>query len=188
MRVDILGPVQATAGDESVALPRRIERALLVVLALHEGRVVGPEALAEAVWAGEPPATAIPTLRSHMSRLRQRIGPDIARPESGGYRLVLPDGGTDIGMLKGLLSDGAAARKRGDLGAARQFLAGAEQLWRGPPLVDLADGPVKTAQVERLRGLWWKAREGRLRLAAAGAALDGRVLAEPVPLEAIAPA
>jgi phosphoribosylglycinamide formyltransferase-1 len=30
--------------------------------------------------------------------------------------------------------------------------------------------------------------EGRLRLAAAGAELDGRVLAEPVPLEAIEPA
>ena len=90
-----------------------------------------------------------------MSRLRHRLGPDIARPESGGYRMVLPDGGTDIGALKGLLTDGAAARKDGDLGAARQLLADAEQLWRGPPLVDLADGPAKTAQIQRLQGMWW---------------------------------
>jgi len=162
MRVDILGPVQVTAGDGVVTVPRRVERALLAVLALHAGQVVRPETLTEAVWAGDPPVTAIPTLRSHMSRLRQRLGPDIARPESGGYRMVLPDGGTDIRALKGLLADGAAARKRGDLGAARELLASAEQLWRGPPLIDLADGPARTAQVERLRGMWWKAREGRL--------------------------
>ncbi len=44
MRIDILGPVQVRDGDEVVAVPRRVERALLAVLALHPGQVVGLQA------------------------------------------------------------------------------------------------------------------------------------------------
>ena len=157
-----LGPVQVRVGDGVVEVPRRVERALLAVLALHAGHVVDLGTLVEGLWAEEPPATATRSLRSHMSRLRQRLGADIARPEPGGYRMALDDVSTDAGALQDLVSSGATARSEGTLIVAREAFAAAEQLWRGRPLEDLADGPAKTAQVQRLEGLRCKAREGRL--------------------------
>ena len=63
------------------SLPRRVEWALLAVLALHPGQVVRLQPLAEALWAEDSPPTATRSLSSHMSRLRRRLGPDVARRE-----------------------------------------------------------------------------------------------------------
>jgi predicted ATPase len=164
MRVEVLGPVQVRTGDEVVAIPRRTERALLAVLALRAGNVIGVETLTEALWGEDPPPTATRSLRSHLSRLRAHLGSDIARPESGGYLLDLPEESTDVGALRILVQDAGTARANGDLGAARGLLAEAEALWRGQPLTDLAEGPARTTELEWLRALWRQAQEGRLSL------------------------
>lgn len=162
MRVEVLGPVRVNRDDGYVEVPRRTERALLAALALRAGHVVPMEVLVEALWASDPPATARRSAGSHLSRLRQRLGPDVAQPEAGGYRMALPGGCTDVGALNAAVVAGAAARQQGDPATARRCFAEGESLWRGPPLTDLADSPVRTAEIERLQSLRWRAREGRL--------------------------
>ncbi|GAA4221127.1 hypothetical protein FHR32_005366 [Streptosporangium album] len=56
MRVGILGPLEVTAGGESVEIGGARLRVLLVRLAVGVGRVVTVEELADALWPQERPA------------------------------------------------------------------------------------------------------------------------------------
>jgi len=145
MRVDVLGPVRVVSGPKIIETPSRAERALLAALALHVGETVPLSQLSIALWGEDPPSSATKSLRSHLSRLRTRLGSDVARPDPGGYRMTLPREDTDLGLMESLLASGTAARDRGDVARARGWFADAEALWRGDPLVDLADSPSKTA-------------------------------------------
>ena len=163
MRVDVLGPVRVVSGPKIIETPSRAERALLAALALHVGETVPLSQLSIALWGEDPPSSATKSLRSHLSRLRTRLGSDVARPDPGGYRMTLPREDTDLGLMESLLASGTAARDRGDVARARGWFADAEALWRGDPLVDLADSPSKTAHLEHLTTLRCDAQEGRIR-------------------------
>ena len=163
MRVEVLGPVRVLVAGREVEVPTGKERALLAALALRPRRVVTVGTLVAALWADRPPTTAQRTLQSHASRLRGRLGAALIAADRSGLRLTLDRGDTDVGVLERLVIEGSAAAQRGDHPAARELFGQAEDLWRGEPLTDWADGPSRRAQVERLRAMFLSAREGRLR-------------------------
>ena len=67
--VRLLGPVDVVVDG----VPRRIAglrpKAVLAVLGLAAGGVVDSDRLIDVVWDGRPPATALNTLRRHVSYL-----------------------------------------------------------------------------------------------------------------------
>src|SRR5689334_3802787 len=74
MLFGLLGSVLVHDGEAPIALGRRRQQVvLLAALALRAGTWVDPDALAELVWDGTPPAGAATTLRTHVHRLRRDV-------------------------------------------------------------------------------------------------------------------
>ena len=115
MGVDVLGPLLLTVGGAAVPVPGSRRRALLVVLALAGGRVVGTDRLVDTLWPDEPPDNAVQALYSHVSRLRGHLGPVADRLErsAGG-----PDASPEL-VGHAWAARGAVAHFRGDFRAAR---------------------------------------------------------------------
>jgi DNA-binding SARP family transcriptional activator len=94
MRFSLLGPLRVERADQDVLLGAPKLRALLALLLLRRGETVSVEALAEELWAGEPPATGTKAVRVYVGQLRKALGADVIVTESGGY--AIPRDGHDI--------------------------------------------------------------------------------------------
>ncbi|MFI0717932.1 AfsR/SARP family transcriptional regulator [Streptomyces sp. NPDC021224] len=158
----ILGTTQALGADGAeLALggPRR--RALLAVLLLDAGRLVGTERLTDALYGEEPPAGAANALQSQVSRLRQVL-PVPVEGHPAGYRLAIDPGQVDAHRFQQLAAQGRDALLAGQPSLAAEVLREALALWRGPALADVGDAPFAAAQVVRLEELRGGAVEDRV--------------------------
>jgi WD40 repeat protein/DNA-binding SARP family transcriptional activator len=158
MNISVLGPVEVSAGGRPVAIGAGKPRALLALLALHEGSTVPTERLVEGLWGEDPPATAVKMVQACVSQLRQALaaagdGAQIVT-RGRGYELRLGDGGLDARRFERLIAECRP----------REALA----LWRGAPLADVADEPFAAAEIRRLE---------ELRLTAIEQAIDGDLVA-----------
>jgi DNA-binding SARP family transcriptional activator/tetratricopeptide (TPR) repeat protein len=164
----ILGPLEVRDRGASVQLRGRKQRALLAVLVLHAGELVSSDALIDALWAESLPRTARAALQNHVLRLRRALGPGLVESRAGGYVLqVLPDQ-IDLGRFERLTAE--ARVTEGDERAEK--LREALELWRGPPLADLAFEPFAAHEAPRLEELRTTALEDLIdaRLAIGGGA------------------
>src|SRR5919199_6239781 len=94
LRFRLLGPLEVVDEDgRRVDVGGRQPRTLLAVLLVAEGRRVTVDALIDAIWGEDPPASATGTVQSYVSRLRHRFGADqLLTWDEAGYRLdVAPD-------------------------------------------------------------------------------------------------
>jgi DNA-binding SARP family transcriptional activator len=158
MEISVLGPVEVSAGGRPVAIGAGKPRALLAMLALHEGSTLSTDRLVEGLWGEQPPATAAKMVQLCVSQLRRALpnGTDGAQivTRGRGYELRLGGGGLDARRFERLIAEGRP----------REALA----LWRGAPLADVADEPFAAAEIRRLE---------ELRLTAIELAIDGDLAA-----------
>jgi predicted ATPase len=153
VQVGILGPlvVQDDAGRPIDLSGARL-RALLARLALDAGRPVSAAALIDAVWSDAPPADAPNALQALVSRLRRALGDAALVGQSpAGYRLAIDAEDVDATRFERLAEDGARALRAGDPAGAVAHLDEALDLWRGPPLADLADAHGAAARFDQRR-------------------------------------
>jgi len=156
-RVSVLGPIALyDASGVGVDLVGQRKRALLAMLAMRRGRPVPTEVLTEAVWGGDPPATAATALRVHVGELRKALaaaGHDLAGSlvnDDRGYALDLPDAAFDTGLFESLA---ARARQTTDLAEAFARSAAALGLWRATPFPELANTHLASGVVGHLEQL-----------------------------------
>ncbi|MEU7872385.1 BTAD domain-containing putative transcriptional regulator [Dactylosporangium sp. NPDC049140] len=129
MLVRLLGPVDVTVGGQVHALAGLRRKAVLAVLGLHRGAVVGVERIAALAWEDGDAEVAPNTVQRHVSGLREVLQDRHAiesRPP--GYVLHAP---TDLALVEEHVRAGRAA------GAARTaagHFRAALELWRGPSL------------------------------------------------------
>ena len=149
MQVRLLGPVDVLADNGGSRPVRGLRRtAVLATLALHPGEVVSVGQLVDVVWAGAAPPSALKTLQSHVSHLRQDLGDAAAiGTQPPGYVLDLGGDGTDVQQAERLLRQ---ARPPTDASRRVAILQAALGLWRGPALADLAELPWLAEQATRL--------------------------------------
>ena len=162
MQVDVLGPVRVRPACSASEPLMGKERALLSLLALNVARTVPRIDCEIALWGDDPPRTAAESLRSHVSRLRRCLGSDSVATSADGYRLALPPDAVDAARLHSALVCDSQATVDVDPVTRRRRLADAENLWRGEPLLDLADTARRREQVEWLREEWEQVREARI--------------------------
>ena len=154
----VLGPLEMTVGGTAVPLGSRKQRAVLAMLVINRNRVVGSEALIDAVWgqrARQEARASLHTYVSHLRRLLNSAGVDgraVLAAAPPGYRLSVPDIDCDIGRFASEKAAGVRAAAAGRFEVASRHLSAAVTEWRGGVLEDLPDfefvAPFAAALVE----------------------------------------
>ena len=110
----MLGPLRVVVDGGVADIGSPTQRVVLATLLARLGQVVPIDVLADAVWEDAPPASAVNTLRSQISRLRRVVGGRL-EGSADGYSLVLAPGDhVDAPAFDHALR---AAREHGDVGA-----------------------------------------------------------------------
>src|SRR5690349_11566728 len=139
MEFRILGPLEVIGPHGPVRLGGPKPRAVLAVLLLHANEPVSAERLALALWGEDAPGRATKTIQVHVSRLRKALGGgDIVSTTPAGYRLRVEPGELDSERFNALVATGREALAAGEPEHAAAVLREALNLWRGPPLAELA--------------------------------------------------
>jgi predicted ATPase/DNA-binding SARP family transcriptional activator len=161
-RYSLLGPLSVSRDGTEVALGGEKRRALLAVLLLEANNVVSRDRLIDALWGDEPPETARNTIQVYVSQLRKLLPDGALDTAPPGYRLTVEPDAVDLFEFVRLAEEGTTTLGTGDAAGAAQTLRAALDLWRGPPLADLAWEPFAHAEVARLEELRLAALEDRI--------------------------
>jgi len=159
----ILGPLEVVSDDGPVPLGGPKQRATLALLLLNVNHVVSVDRLADDLYAGAAPVTAVTQVQRQISELRKLLGPASGietRPP--GYVLRLAPEQLDVHRFEQIAADAARAREGGDARRAAELLRDALSLWRGPPLSDLGYESFAQPAIARLEEIRLAAIEQRV--------------------------
>lgn len=146
VRVGVLGPIDLSVDGQEIPVPRLKVRQLIAALTVIAPNAISPDQLIDQLWPGDLPNDPRGALRVVASRLRSTLG-DLAGvlvTDSTGHRLLID---SDIADFTSLL---AAARSADESDQRISLIQEALGLWRGDPLVELADDPVAQATISEL--------------------------------------
>src|SRR4029079_12445790 len=135
----ILGPLEVSDGERSVALGGVKQRSLLAILLQRPNAIVSADHLLGELWGDAPPASAENSIHVYVSRLRKALGPDRVITRPPGYALRVDASKLDLVKCERLRAEARL----------REALA----LWRGPAYHDLAYEPCVQAERARLEEL-----------------------------------
>ncbi|MBI5089511.1 MAG: AAA family ATPase [Actinobacteria bacterium] len=159
MQFKVLGPLEVIdATGRSIELGGAQSRAVLAMLLVTLDRVVPLDSIVERLWPDGPPSSATSTLQSYISRLRRALeraagdgaGAGLLTWESTGYRLHASADIVDFARFETGADRGRQLLEQGETAAARDELADALALWRGPALQEFADVPWARGVATRL--------------------------------------
>src|SRR3954451_22945976 len=159
----ILGPLEVAVDDRPVALGGPKQRAALTILLLNANRVVSVERLADDLYAGAPPVTAVTQVQRQVSALRQALGREAGietRPP--GYVIRVGPEQLDLYRFERLTAEAEKALRRQEPERASELLRDALALWRGTPLADLAYESFAQGTIGRLEEIRLAALELRI--------------------------
>lgn len=158
----ILGPLEVVGENGPVRLGGAKQRAILAILLLSANRVVSVDRLADDLYAGAAPVTALKQVQRHVSDLRKLLGPVAIETRSPGYLLRVAGEGLDLALFERLTAEANDSLLDGEARRAAELLRRALDLWRGPPLADLAYESFAQAPIERLEEMRLAALQLRL--------------------------
>ncbi|MFG3255075.1 BTAD domain-containing putative transcriptional regulator [Streptomyces sp. NPDC048172] len=181
-RFALLGPLRAWRGGRELDLGSPQQRVVLAMLLLRRGRLVTTAELVDAVWGEDPPATAVPVLRTYVSRLRKVLrseaaaagSPQVVVSAADGYLARVPHGSVDLGVFEERVAEAQRLRAAGELPAAAERLRAALAEGEGTPLAGLP-GPLAEAERSRLTEERFGALEARLDIEVQLGRYDGAV-------------
>lgn len=132
----ILGPFDISVGSKIIEFGSGRQRAILALLLLQRGQIVGMDRVYEALWEDDPPATAKGQVHTCVSALRRELrelGEDgLLSTSIAGYSINVPDESFDMADFERLASRGNAVAADGRLADAVRDFRAALGLWRGP--------------------------------------------------------
>ncbi len=160
MEFRILGPLEVVEQGRALPLGGARQRTLLALLLTRANEVVSADRLIDELWGAQPPRTAANALQYHVSQLRKALAPHeaIVTQEPGYMIRVGPD---ELDLLRFEMLVEEARQAAPELAARR--LREALDLWRGPPLADLAHESFAQTEILRLEELRLEALERRIR-------------------------
>ena len=151
LEIRLLGPLEVLVGGRAVNVTGSKRDGLLALRALRRGRVVGVDALVEALWGEHLPAAPRNAVQHHVARLRAALGPGSILASPDGYELK--DASVDALRFEELLAQARAYLREGNARAGADAVELALGLWRGPALHGLTDTGWFSAEARRLEGL-----------------------------------
>ena len=135
LEIRVLGPFEVLVGGRPADVGGAKRQALLAMLALRPGRVVGVDMLVDGLWGEELPAAPRNALHHHIARLRAALGEGAIVGSADGY--ALSEASVDAIRFEELLAETRAALRDGDLFSGADAVEAALALWRGPALQGL---------------------------------------------------
>jgi len=154
----ILGPLEARRDGAEVALGGRIQRAVLALLLLEAGRVVSIDRIADELYEGDAPATAMTQVHRQISQLRRTLGEEAIETRPPGYLVQVGPETLDLQRFEAL----CARAEQAEPAEAVAVLDEALGLWRGDALADLVGESFAQRPVARLDELRLRALERRV--------------------------
>lgn len=154
LRFTVLGPVRVWLDGEALPAGTPQQRAMLAALLLRRGRTATAQELVDALWGEQPPAHAVPTLRTYATRLRNALGPraEVLASESGGYALRLRERDeVDVDVVESLAAEAEKAATAGELGHAHKLYGEALAMWDGDEALAGIPGPGAELHRNRLQ-------------------------------------
>ena len=103
MGIAVLGPIEVDG--QSNGMGRR-DRVVLSALVVRAGDPIGTDALADALWGDDLPASWAKVIHGCIARLRKRLGAAAIESGAVGYRLTLNDDGGGQPALRAALRAG----------------------------------------------------------------------------------
>jgi DNA-binding SARP family transcriptional activator len=154
----ILGPLEVVDANGPLPLSGPKQRALLALLLIRAGEVLSTDQIVDALWDGKPPKTATTSLWNLIAQLRKVLPDGTLVTTPPGYRLQIDPDSFDLRRFEQLVARARrlGARERADV------LGEALDLWRGPPLADLAYESFAQREIGRLEELRLEALEERI--------------------------
>jgi DNA-binding SARP family transcriptional activator len=162
----ILGPVEVRSASGSYVPRGPKVRKVFALMLLSPNQTVGLEAMAEELWDGAPPRSAVATIRTHVYHLRGMLERESGLPalasslltQETGYQLEVARGQLDADIFGSLLAQGRELMAGDRSAEAAVVLREALSLWRGPVLANVRRGSVLSRMVvsleeTRVRGL-----------------------------------
>jgi DNA-binding SARP family transcriptional activator len=154
VNVGLLGPLEVTGPAGQVRIGAAKERLVLALLLLRAGEVVSRDALVDALWGDDPPATAVKTMQGHVARVRRALETvgmnDVLETRPPGYVLCVPADAIDVTRFEHFSTSGRQALVAGDPSRAAADLGEALRLWRGEALADCRGGGWAETEAVRL--------------------------------------
>ena len=135
LEIRVLGPFEVLVGGRPADVGGAKRQALLAMLALRPGRVVGVDMLVDGLWGEELPAAPRNALHHHIARLRAALGEGAIVGSADGY--ALSEASVDAIRFEELLAETRGALRDGDLFSGADAVEAALALWRGPALQGL---------------------------------------------------
>jgi DNA-binding SARP family transcriptional activator len=159
----ILGPLEVVGEQGPLRLGGPKQRATLAILLLHANRVVSVERLADDLYSGATPVTAVTQVQRQISELRKLLGASSGiETRAPGYVIRLSPDQLDLYRFERSAEDANQALTRGDAAGAVDLLRRALGLWRGTALADLEYEAFAKAAVDRLEEVRLAALEQRI--------------------------
>lgn len=159
----ILGPLEVVGDDGPLPLGGPKQRATLAILLLHANRVVSIERLADDLYAGAPPVTAVTQVQRQISGIRKALGAEAAiETRAPGYLIRVAPDRLDLARFEGQAGEAGRALARGEAREAADLLQEALSLWRGAALADLAYESFAQVAIGRLEEIRLAAVEQRI--------------------------
>jgi len=176
----LLGPLEARRDGAEVALGGRMQRAVLALLLLDAGRVVSIDRIADELYAGDTPATAMTQVHRQISDLRRALGERAIETRAPGYVVhVGPDGldGEHVGHDgPALAGDGAVVHGPPDVAGDLDGVHGGAQVLGERALDGTLETRLEAVEQthQRTSSVWAQVGSGLARLSAgAGRFLNG---------------
>ncbi len=154
----VLGPLVATFGSSRVELGGKRQQMVLAVLLANANRVIGQDALVDAVWNDDMPERGARSLHTYVSTLRKVLHGGIER-DGAGYVLHAEPERVDAMRFESMVSI-ARDTLEDDPVRASDLLRTGLGLWTGRPYGELGYEPALYSEANRLSG----ARVGALEL------------------------
>ena len=154
----LLGPLEVSEHERSLALGGAKQRSLLALLLLRANELVTTDHLIDQLWGASPPLTAGKSVQVYISRMRKVLGDGRLTTHGRGYVLHVEPSEFDLARFERLCAEARQAAPDAAAGKLRDALA----LWRGPALADLAYEPFAQVEVARLEEMRLAAVELRI--------------------------
>jgi DNA-binding SARP family transcriptional activator len=159
----ILGPLEVVGDGGPLPLGGPRQRATLAILLLRANRVVSIDRLADDLYAGAPPVTAVTQVQRQVSELRKALGAEsVIETRPPGYLIRVAPDSLDLARFEQHTNDASHAFARGEAQAAADLLRDALALWRGGALADLAYESFAQSAIARLEEIRLAALELRI--------------------------